>query len=60
MLAFMAWCVSGAVRYRPSMGSARTNKPCPGHSRNEEEIALMKTIKKALDPKGILTPGKLL
>jgi FAD/FMN-containing dehydrogenase len=29
------------------------------HSRSEEEIALMKTIKQALDPKGILNPGKI-
>jgi len=28
-------------------------------SRNAEEIQLMKTIKKILDPKGILNPGKL-
>lgn len=28
-------------------------------SRNDEEIALMKTLKKALDPKGILNPGKI-
>jgi len=29
------------------------------HSRSEEEIALMKTLKHALDPKGILNPGKI-
>jgi len=31
-----------------------------GHSRSAEEIALMKTLKKALDPKGILNPGKII
>ncbi len=28
-------------------------------SRNDEEIALMKKLKRALDPKGILNPGKI-
>ena len=30
------------------------------HSRSPEEIALMKTLKSALDPKNILNPGKIL
>jgi len=29
------------------------------HSRSEIEISLMKTLKQALDPKGILNPGKI-
>mgnify|MGYP000898510050 FL=1 len=29
-------------------------------SRTAEELALMKTLKAALDPKGILNPGKVL
>ena len=29
------------------------------HSRSAEEIALMKTIKLALDPKNLLNPGKI-
>jgi FAD/FMN-containing dehydrogenase len=31
-----------------------------GHSRSAKEIALMKTIKQALDPESILNPGKII
>ena len=31
-----------------------------GHSRSPEEIALMRTLKGALDPKNILNPGKII
>jgi FAD/FMN-containing dehydrogenase len=31
-----------------------------GHSRSPQEIGLMKTLKKALDPKNILNPGKII
>jgi len=31
-----------------------------GHSRSDAEIALMKTLKNTLDPKGILNPGKII
>ena len=31
-----------------------------GHARSPEEVDLMRTLKKAMDPKGILNPGKVL
>jgi FAD/FMN-containing dehydrogenase len=31
-----------------------------GHSRSPEEIALMKTLKNAIDPNNILNPGKII
>lgn len=34
-------------------------KPFLGFSRNEEEIALMRTLKQSLDPQGILSPGRI-
>jgi FAD/FMN-containing dehydrogenase len=35
-------------------------KPYLGYSRTPDEIALMRSIKRALDPKGILNPGKVI
>lgn len=31
-----------------------------GHARSPEQIALMQTLKAALDPKNILNPGKVI
>lgn len=58
-------CVYELVRERGGSISAEHGigthkKPYLGYSRNEDEMALMRTIKKALDPKGILNPGKVL
>jgi FAD/FMN-containing dehydrogenase len=33
---------------------------CLQHSRSPEELTLMRTLKEALDPKGILNPGRVL
>ena len=35
-------------------------KPWLAHSRNPEELALLKQLKSSLDPKGILNPGKVI
>ncbi len=57
--------VYGALRGRDGVISAEhgiglEKKSHLDVSRNPEEIALMKTLKKALDPKGILNPGKII
>ncbi len=41
-------------------GIGLEKRPYLRQSRSEEEIALMRTLKKALDPKNILNPGKIL
>jgi FAD/FMN-containing dehydrogenase len=50
-------------RYRGSIsaehGIGLLKKPYLGYTRSTEEIALMRGIKKAFDPKGILNPGKV-
>jgi FAD/FMN-containing dehydrogenase len=41
-------------------GIGRTKRRWLGHSRSPEELALMRTLKTALDPKNILNPGRVL
>ncbi len=41
-------------------GIGQLKRPYLGHSRTPEEIELMRIVKRALDPRGILNPGKVL
>jgi FAD/FMN-containing dehydrogenase len=41
-------------------GIGQLKRPFLGYSRTPEEIALMRIVKRALDPRGILNPGKVL
>jgi len=41
-------------------GIGTTKKPYLGHARSAEEIALMRTLKAALDPLNLLNPGKVI
>jgi len=47
----------GTVSAEHGIGTVK--KKWLGHSRSPEEIALMKLIKQALDPHGLLNPGKV-
>lgn len=49
--------IQGSVSAEHGVGLEK--KPYLDVSRNPQEIELMRTIKKALDPKGILNPGKI-
>jgi FAD/FMN-containing dehydrogenase len=40
-------------------GIGREKRPFLGISRNDAELALMKTLKQTLDPQGLLNPGKV-
>ena len=48
----------GSVSAEHGIGTAK--KPYLGHARTPEEIALMRTLKAALDPLGLLNPGKVI
>jgi len=48
----------GSVSAEHGIGTAK--KPYLGHARSEAEIALMRTLKQALDPQGLLNPGKVI
>jgi FAD/FMN-containing dehydrogenase len=48
---------NGSVSAEHGIGTAK--KKWLGHARSAEEIALMKTLKAALDPMGLLNPGKV-
>ena len=48
----------GTVSAEHGIGTAK--KRWLGHARSPEEIALMRTLKAAIDPQGLLNPGKVL
>ena len=50
--------VSGSVSAEHGIGTLK--KKWLGHARTEAEIALMRTLKAALDPDGLLNPGKVI
>jgi FAD/FMN-containing dehydrogenase len=50
--------MGGSVSAEHGIGTHK--KPFLGYSRSPAELALMRTLKNALDPKGILNPGKVL
>lgn len=50
--------VGGSISAEHGIGTAK--KKWLGHARSETEIALMRTLKAALDPEGLLNPGKVI
>lgn len=49
--------LGGSVSAEHGIGT--TKKPYLGHARSDAEIVLMRTLKRALDPQGLLNPGKV-
>ena len=50
--------IGGSVSAEHGIGTLK--KKWLGHARSEAEIALMRTLKAALDPDGLLNPGKVI
>ncbi|MFQ3458335.1 FAD-binding oxidoreductase [Bradyrhizobium sp. UFLA01-814] len=50
--------MSGSISAEHGIGSFK--KKWLGHARSEAEIALMRTLKKALDPDNLLNPGRVI
>ena len=50
--------IGGSISAEHGIGTLK--RAYLGHSRSEAEIAVMRRIKAALDPKGILNPGKVI
>ncbi len=50
--------VGGSIAAEHGIGQSRA--PYIGWTRSDSELALMRTLKAALDPAGILNPGKVL
>ncbi|MFO1329766.1 MAG: FAD-binding oxidoreductase, partial [Rubrivivax sp.] len=50
--------LGGSVSAEHGIGT--TKKPYLGHARSKAEIELMRTLKRALDPQGVLNPGKVI
>jgi FAD/FMN-containing dehydrogenase len=49
--------LNGSVSAEHGIGVMK--KPFLGYSKSEAEIMLMQTLKQAIDPKGILNPGRI-
>jgi FAD/FMN-containing dehydrogenase len=50
--------MGGSVSAEHGIGTMK--KKWLGHARSEPEIALMRLLKTALDPEGLLNPGKVI